>query len=170
MDIRAARRKRRVYTGPVERGTGVGLAPRCDVAVPHDADPVALAGVADNVTTAMAMVAEPLLERPGSPILILGGLAIGLNMIQFALALGADKVVFVDTDPQMLRLARRMGAEVVNMPLSATAEPVGQFPITIDGTGEDVGLAYAALCADYDGICLRTYGGFEPPCGGSRRI
>ena len=125
-----------------------------------DLAPEAIAGIADNVTTALTMVAEPLRQRPGSSILIVGGrsIGIGLHVAQCALALGAGKVVYVDQDQGALALAARIGAIPLDMPIGADTPPVGLFPFTIDTSGSPDGLAFAIRCTDYEGLCQRTYG------------
>ncbi len=130
---------------------------------PADLTPEAMAGVADNVTTAMTLVAEPLHARPGSPVLVVGGrgAGIGLHVVQCAIALGADKVVFVDKDTRSLEIARQLGAEAIALSVGPEAPSVGQFPIAIDASGDEEGLAYAIRCTDYEGLCQRTYGDFQ---------
>ncbi len=134
------------------------------VHAPAGLEPEALAGVADNVTAALAFVAEPLRLRPGSPILVVGGQGkgVGLHIVQCALALGADRVVYVDQDRGSLALAERVGGEPVELALDPETPPIGQFPFTIDASGYVEGLAFAIRCTDHEGLCQRTYGDFKP--------
>jgi alcohol dehydrogenase len=122
----------------------------------------ALAGLADNVTTALAFFVDPLRARPGARALIVGGAGgVNLHMVQCAIALGADKVVYVDQDPTRLALAARFGADAVEQRIDADTPPIGAFPITIDGSGSVDGLAFAIRCTAYEGLCQRTYGDFS---------
>lgn len=125
--------------------------------------PEALAGVADNVTTALTLVAEPLRLQPKSKILVVGGQGkgIGLHIVQCAVALGSDKVVYVDNDLRTLDLARRLGAESVELEIGADTPAIGAFPFTIDASGHVEGLAFAIRCTSYEGLCQRSYGDFR---------
>lgn len=131
---------------------------------PPGLSPEALAGVADNVTNALAFVADPLRERPGARLLIVGGArgGIAFHAIQCALALGADKVVYVGQEADNLNVARRLGAEVIRMAIGPDTPAVGQFPLTLDASGHEDGLTFAIRCTDYEGLCQRTYGDFQP--------
>ena len=121
---------------------------------------VALAGVADNITDGFRLVAEPLQDHPRARVLVLGGSAqgVGLYAAQCALALGADKVVYADLDDDRLAVARRMGAEAISMKIDEDTPLLGQFPITIDGSGSEAGLDYAIRSTAFGGLCQRTYG------------
>ncbi len=130
---------------------------------PEGLEPEALAGVTDNVATALSLVAGPLRSRPGSRILIVSGRAAGvaLHIVQCAIALGAGKVVFVDNSPRNLALAKRLGAETIDLAVTVDTPSVGSFPFTIDASGDEDGLAFAIRCTDYEGLCQRTYGDFR---------
>jgi threonine dehydrogenase-like Zn-dependent dehydrogenase len=134
------------------------------VHAPTELEPEALAGVADNVTTAMTFVSGPLRQRPGCEILIIGGQGkgVGLHIVQCALALGAGRVVYVDDDRRSLELVQRVGGEPVELTLDMETPPIGSFPFTIDASGYVEGLAFAIRCTDYEGLCQRTYGDFKP--------
>lgn len=152
------------YGGGLSDLLRVPFADHMLIHAPEGLTPEAMAGVTDNVTAALTFVAEPLRARPGAPVLIVGGdtNGIGLHIAQCAVALGADKVVYVDRDRHTLELAARVGAEAVALDLGHDTAPVGAFPITIDASGSEDGLAYAIRCTDYEGLCQRTYGDFKP--------
>ncbi len=132
------------------------------VHVPSEHSPAALAGLADNVTNAYALVAAPLQQYPCASVLIVGGQGsgIGLHIAQCALALGADKVVFIDDNENALRLARQVGAEAVKLALGPDIQAPGLFPVTFDASGNPHGLDLAIRSTDYEGVCQRTYGDF----------
>lgn len=148
------------YGGALSDLIRVPFAHHMLVAAPDGLSPEALAGVADNVTTALTMVAAPLRQRPGGHVLVVGGAGVALHAVQCAVALGSDKVVYVDENPQALVFARRFGAEAVEMSIGRDTPAIGFFPITIDATGTEEGLAFTIRCTEYEGLCQRTYGGF----------
>lgn len=148
------------YGGGLSDLVKVPFADHMLVPAPHGMDPKAIAGVADNVTTAFAMAAEPLASHPNARVLIVGGGPIGLNAARFALALGADKVVLVDNDPDSLRTAEKFGAEAIKAEIAPEMQSVGRFPITIDATGTAEGTTFALYSTDHEGFCQSSYGGF----------
>jgi alcohol dehydrogenase len=151
------------YGGGLSDLMRVPFADHMLIHAPEGLTPEALAGVADNVTTAVALLAEPLRQRPGSAILIVGGMGsgVGLHTVQSALALGAEKVVYVDVTRRNLEIARRLGAEAIQLEVGPEAPAIGNFPFTIDASGGEEGLAYAIRCTAYEGLCQRTYGDFR---------
>lgn len=130
------------------------------LALPDAVDPVAAAGIPDNVADGYRTVAGPLSEMPGAPVLVVGGLAqsVGLYAVASAVALGSERVVYVDQDPGRLALAARLGAEAVDAPLGELAVE-GPFPITVDACvldeGRDLALRATAPC----GTCTSVSGG-----------
>lgn len=148
------------YGGGLSDLISVPFADHMLVPAQGDITPSSIAGVADNITTAYAMVAEPLAREPGGRVLIVGGNPIGLNAARFAIALGADKVVLVDDDWASLKIAAKFGAEVVQAEIKPDMPSVGRFPITIDATGTSDGIAFAIYSTDHEGVCQSSYGGF----------
>ena len=151
------------YGGSLSDLIKVPFAQHMLVHAPRSLKAEAMAGLADNVTTAFTLVAEPLSRLPRAPVLVVGGLGsgIGLHVAQCAIALGSDKVVFVDDDEESLRLARQIGADPVAISIDLNSELNDKFPITIDASGKDAGLLLAIRATEYEGICQRTYGAFE---------
>lgn len=134
--------------------------------LPDGIDPVIAAGVPDNVSDGYRCVAGPLLETPGAPVLVVGGLApsVGLYAVASAVALGSERVVYVDHDSERLSLATALGAIAVEAPLDALKDAVGEerFPITVDAcvldAGRDLALSATAPC----GTCTSVSGGAAP--------
>ncbi|MCX6484741.1 MAG: alcohol dehydrogenase catalytic domain-containing protein [Mycobacterium sp.] len=134
--------------------------------LPDGMDPVIAAGVPDNVSDGYRCVAGPLLETPGAPVLVVGGLApsVGLYAVASAVALGSERVVYVDHDSERLSLATALGAIAVEAPLDALKDAVGdeRFPITVDAcvldAGRDLALSATAPC----GTCTSVSGGAAP--------
>lgn len=151
------------YGGGLSDLLRVPFADHMLVHAPDDLSPEAMAGVTDNVTTAFTLVADPLRRKPGSKILIVGGRGrgVGLHTVQCAVGLGADKVVYVDDDKPTLELAKRAGAEIIELTIGPETPAVGTFPFTIDVSGTADGLALAIRSTDYEGLCQRSYGDFK---------
>ena len=134
--------------------------------LPDGMDPVVAAGIPDNVSDGYRCVAGPLSEMPQAPVLVVGGLApsVGLYAVASAVALGSERVVYVDHDAERLRLATALGAVTVEAPLDALKDAVGdeRFPITVDAcvldAGRDLALSATAPC----GTCTSVSGGATP--------
>ena len=131
--------------------------------LPDGLDPVVAAGIPDNVSDGYRCVAEPLAAIPGAPVLVVGGLApsVGLYAVASAVALGSERVVYVDHDQDRLQLAAGLGASVIEAPVDRLADAVGdeRFPITVDACvldpGRDLALSATAPC----GTCTSVSGG-----------
>jgi alcohol dehydrogenase len=125
------------------------------VPLPAGIDPVAAASVSDNVPDAWRTVAGPLAEQPGADVLIVGGGApsIGLYAIDIARALGAGGVAYVDTDPDRLELAARLGAEAIE---AGEGERYERRPITVNATGDHEGLHTAIRSTQRNGTCTNV--------------
>jgi alcohol dehydrogenase len=137
------------------------------IPLPDGLDPVAAAGIPDNVADGYRCVAGPLTELPGAPVLVVGGLAasVGLYAVMSALALGSERVVFVDDDSTRLQIADRLGAEVIDA--GGRWEQLGKdlartFPVTVDANvldhGRDLAIRTTAPC----GTCTSVSGGAGP--------
>jgi alcohol dehydrogenase len=122
------------------------------VPLPDGVDPATVASASDNIPDAWRTVAPPLEERPGAEVLIVAGGArsIALYAVNVALAHGASRVVYLDTDETRLRVAGEFGAETV------AGEPphrLGPFPITVNASLTHEGLACAIRSTDPGGVC-----------------
>jgi threonine dehydrogenase-like Zn-dependent dehydrogenase len=122
------------------------------VALPDGVAPTAVASASDNLPDAWRTVAPFLAETPGAEVLVVGGWArsIALYTVAVARALGAGQVVYIDTNPQRLALAERLGARVVEGPPPRRA---GSFAITVDASGDPAGLACALRSVAPYGVC-----------------
>lgn len=131
------------------------------IPLPAGLDPVVAAGIPDNVSDGYRCVAAPLAERPGAAVLVVGGLAssVGLYAVMAALALGSERVVYVDDDPDRLKLAASIGAEAHDARGRWSDLDPGRFPITVDANvldhGRDLALRAVAPC----GTCTSVSGG-----------
>ncbi|MDX6699583.1 MAG: hypothetical protein QOE65_2980 [Solirubrobacteraceae bacterium] len=127
-------------------------------------DPVGLASVADNVPDGLRTVAGPLAATPGAEVLVVGGMArsVGLYAAACALALGASRVVYADTDAGRLAQAEALGAEPLAVDGDDWPRKLGRFPITVDATGVRAGLHCALRSTAADGTCTSCAIYFEP--------
>jgi threonine dehydrogenase-like Zn-dependent dehydrogenase len=131
-------------------------------------DPVAVASVADNVPDGYRAVAGPLQETPGAEVLVVGGSArsVGLYAAACAKALGAERIVYADTDRGRLYCAAAVGADPVELPAGDDGAPewpakFGRFPITVDASGRHAGLHAALRSTAPDGVCTSVAIYFE---------
>jgi len=132
------------------------------IPLPEGMDPVVAAGIPDNVSDGYRCVAAPLAERPGAPVLVVGGLApsVGLYAVMAALALGAERVVYVDDDAARLDLAAAAGAEVVNAKDQWDSLKLAErFPIVVDANVLDPGRNFALRSVEPCGVCTSVSGG-----------
>jgi alcohol dehydrogenase len=133
----------------------LALVPYADamlVPLPAGADPAAVASASDNLPDAWRTVAGPLQDVPEGDVLIIGGGApsIGLYAVDFARALGASSIAYVDDDPDRLAVAERLGAE----PLEPSE--TGRYrrrAITVNATAGHEGLHAAIRSTQRGGIC-----------------
>ena len=132
------------------------------IPLPEGMDPVVAAGIPDNVSDGYRCVAAPLAERPGAPVLVVGGLApsVGLYAVLAALALGSERVVYVDDDAARLELAAAAGAEVVDAKDQWDSLKLAErFPIVVDANVLDPGRNFALRSVEPCGVCTSVSGG-----------
>ena len=124
------------------------------VPLPDGVDPLDVASYSDNVPDAWRCVGPPLVDEPGADVLVVAGdggpNSIGLYAVGLAVGAGASRVVYLDRDPQRLAIAEVLGAEAVEGPLDRR---VGKFAITVDASGDEVGLRNALNSTSPDGRC-----------------
>ena len=132
------------------------------IPLPEGMDPVTAAGIPDNVSDGYRCVAAPLAERPGAPVLVVGGLAssVGLYAVMAALALGSERVVYVDDDAARLELALAAGAEVVDAKEQWDSLKLAErFPIVVEANVLDSGRNFALQSVEPCGVCTSVSGG-----------
>jgi threonine dehydrogenase-like Zn-dependent dehydrogenase len=133
------------------------------VPVPAGLEPAAVASASDNISDAWRAVGPPLAEDPGASVLVAGGAgpgSIGLYAAGLAVALGAESVLYVDSDADRRRTAESLGAETLADP----PKRLGPFPITVDASADPELLALALRSTAPDGTCTSTaiYFGDQP--------
>ncbi len=124
------------------------------VPLPDGIDAAAVASMGDNIADAWRCVGPQLADEPGAPVLVVAGdkgpHSIGLYAAGLAKAAGAERVVYVDSDPARLEIAEALGAEPMPGPWP---HKVGAFPITVDASGDGAGLRCALQSTAFDGTC-----------------
>ncbi|MEV0292302.1 alcohol dehydrogenase catalytic domain-containing protein [Nocardia sp. NPDC050710] len=121
--------------------------------VPAGIDPAVVASASDNIPDGYRTVGPQLAADPGAEVLVIGGPAapsIGLYAAGLAVALGSDRVVYLDDSVERLEIARAFGAEAIEGPGNAR---VGRFPITVEAAGGATALRGAIDATTYDGWC-----------------
>jgi threonine dehydrogenase-like Zn-dependent dehydrogenase len=130
--------------------------------LPDDVEPEVVASLSDNIVDGWRTVAEPLTERPGAPVLVIGGSgAIGLYAVASAIALGAESVLYVDRRPARLQKAKSLGAEV-HAVQHDWPKTLGPFPITVDANSTPPGLLLALRSTDAGGVCTSAGWYYSP--------
>jgi threonine dehydrogenase-like Zn-dependent dehydrogenase len=134
------------------------------VPVPPTVDPIAIASLSDNIPDGWRAVgpfsAELAdLEPADRRVLVVGRLSIGLYAAAVAAALGCH-VDYVDTDPNRLSAAEKLGA--VAHDLAKPDKSWDPYPVTVHTSG-DPSLLAATLRATWpDGACTDTGIYFQP--------
>lgn len=114
----------------------------------------ALASVGDNIADAWRAVAPHLGARPGADVLIVGSRSsIPLYAAAIARACGAGRVDFVAREPDVLDLARALGANPIPDPLPKGAGP---YAIAVDASQDPAGLVCALRSVEPEGVCTMT--------------
>ena len=132
------------YGGAFADVVRVPFADHMLVPLPEAVEPTQAASVGDNLADGYAVAAEGLELWPGGEVLVVGGAAqsIGLYAAATAVALGAARTVYLDSDPGRLAVAEALGAE----PQEHGGKPprkAGSFEVTVDASADPDGLACA---------------------------
>lgn len=122
------------------------------VALPDGVAPATAASVSDNIVDGWRTVGPQLAANPGAPVLVCGGAgSIDLYAIQIARALGAERVDYAGGRNDAARaLASELGAAVVG---DEFPDRVGTYPIVVDASAKEDGLACALRSTAPDGVC-----------------
>jgi alcohol dehydrogenase len=122
------------------------------VKVPEGVDHTSLASASDNIPDGWRTVAPQLKEKPGAPVLVLGGSAgsIGVYAAGIAVALGSTQVDYIDHDKERLDLAKKLGANIIPINKKSKGKwyrknaPAlqGKYPIVADCCMDEDGLRY----------------------------
>jgi alcohol dehydrogenase len=131
------------------------------VRLPDGVTPATAASVSDNIVDAWRTVGPQLAENPDAAVLVCGGAgSIDLYAIQIARALGAERVDYAGgRDDAARALAGELGAEVVG---DEFPERLGAYPIVVDASANEEGLACALRSTAPDGVCT-SIGIYQTP-------
>jgi alcohol dehydrogenase len=124
------------------------------VPAPDGVDPSVLCTLVDNVCDGYRTVAGPLAAMPGAEVLVVGGAgnSVGLYSVAAAVALGSERVRFVDRDADLCAAAERLGAEVTRLD-GPWPRSFDRALVTIENTMDPDGLACAIRSTDDYGWC-----------------
>jgi threonine dehydrogenase-like Zn-dependent dehydrogenase len=132
------------------------------VPLPAGIEPEAAASASDNGPDGYRTVSLLRDRWPGAPVLVVGGAgpgSVGLYAVGHAIALGAERVLYVDEDERRRGIAERLGAET----LAEIPDKLGEgFPITVDASANPRGLELALRATAPDGTCTSTGIYFDP--------
>jgi threonine dehydrogenase-like Zn-dependent dehydrogenase len=127
--------------------------------VPNGVDPATVASAADNLPFGYEFTVPHLVDVPGADVLIMGGCgSIALYAAMFAVASGAGRVEYRDTDPVRLAIAETFGAVAVEGPPPKRA---GSFPIVVDASADTASLLCALRSVEPEGIVSSVGGHFR---------
>jgi alcohol dehydrogenase len=143
------------WGGAVSDLVGVPYADAMLVVLPDGISPEDAAAASCNIPDAYRCVGPQLLERPGAPVLVIGGAFgnIGLYSVAIAKALGASRVDYLDGDEARASRAATLGADVI--PAAADVE-AGAYPITVDASQDPDLLALALRATAGSGVCTAS--------------
>jgi len=143
------------YGGALSDFVRVPFAAAMLVPIPDSVSADVLASGADNLPDGWRTVAPHLATRPGARVLIVGGgvPSVGLYAVAAAVALGSEEVVYTDWNQQRLQLAASLGAVTRELKPEAGMRIFGQFPITVDASGDPAGLSLAVRSVAPGGVC-----------------
>jgi threonine dehydrogenase-like Zn-dependent dehydrogenase len=135
------------------------------VKVPEGIAPATIASASDNIADGWRTVAPHLAALPGAPVLVLGGRAksVSLYAVAAAVALGSERVDYLDASEERLRIAETLGARAIKLDASyqrmqnSSAFLKGGYPITVDGSGARGALGFAIRALSPGGICTTVY-------------
>ena len=152
---------RREWGGALSDLVRIPFADAMLVPLPPRVEAATFASVSDNVPDGWRAVAPGLQADPGAPVLIVGGLGdVALYAAAIAVALGSERVDYVDTSERRLEVAQAVGANPIER--AADGSRLGRYPITVDHSGEAAGLRSALRSTDPEGTCTSTAVYFTP--------
>jgi alcohol dehydrogenase len=123
------------------------------VRVPPTVNPATVASLGDNIADGWRAVAPIVSGNPHAKVLVIGGdgcRSVGLYAAACAVALGAKKVDYVDTNLDRLQRAAASGANAIEGPPQSQR---GAYTLTIDASGTEQGLQCALSSLKFEGTC-----------------
>jgi threonine dehydrogenase-like Zn-dependent dehydrogenase len=134
------------------------------IPVPDGVEPTAIASLSDNIPDGWRAVGPfagelAALDAADRRVLVVGRLSIGLYAAAMAAAQGAH-VDYVDTDPQRLAAAEKLGA--VAHERDKPDKAWGRYPVTVHTSAEPELLAATLRATWPDGVCTDTGVYYQP--------
>jgi len=130
------------------------------VPVPAGIDPVSLASASDNIPDGWRAVGPQLAKYPGAHVLIVGGRAksVGLYAAGLAVALGSERVDYVDTSQSRLDIAAALGANPIRRGkgrrgFKSLGTNTARYPVSFDACGMPGALDFAIRSLSPGGTC-----------------
>lgn len=146
---------RREWGGALSDLVHVPFADAMLVPLPSGAEPATYASVSDNVPDGWRAVAPALEAEPGAPVLVVGGSGdVALYAAAVAVALGSERVDYVDANARRLAVAEAVGANAIDK--MADGSRLGRYRITVDHSGGAAGLHSALRSTEPEGTCTST--------------
>jgi threonine dehydrogenase-like Zn-dependent dehydrogenase len=135
------------------------------VKVPDGVATESVASASDNIADGWRTVAGPLRSRPGAAVLVVGGRAksVSLYAVASAVALGSERVDYLDTSYERLNIAERLGAHPIKLDKSfkrmqeSELLNKGGYPVVVDGSGASGALPFAIRALAPGGICTTVF-------------
>jgi threonine dehydrogenase-like Zn-dependent dehydrogenase len=151
------------YGGALADVVRVPYADHMLMPLPDGVDPAHAASVGDNMADGFRAVAPGLERWPDGEVLVVGGAgrSIGLYAAGVAVALGAARTVYMDSDPGRLAAAATLGAEPFEL-ADSPPRKAGPFHVTVDASGTPEGLACALRSTGPDGLSTTVAGMLHP--------
>ena len=124
------------------------------VPVPDSVANEVACNLSDNVADGWRGVAGPLAQRPGAPVLVIGGKAqsVGLYAAAAAVALGAGTVTYLDDDAGRQAAARALGATAGPLALDEGRHADAQYEIVVEAAGDPAALGFAIQSTAANGV------------------
>ncbi len=151
------------FGGMISDTIRVPFADHMLVKVPQGIDHVSLASASDNIPDGWRTVGPQLKNRPGAPVLVLGGSAasVGLYAAGIAVALGSEQVDYLDYDEERLKIAVELGANAIRISKKERKrwykkhlpELGTKYPIVADCAMNPDALRFGIRCLAPGGIC-----------------
>jgi threonine dehydrogenase-like Zn-dependent dehydrogenase len=128
------------------------------IPIPPTVDPIAIASLSDNIPDGWRAVGPYRAELAGLDpadrrVLVVGRLSIGLYAAAFGAALGFH-VDYLDTDPDRLAMAEKLGAVVHDV--AKPDKSWDPYPVTVHTSGDSALLAATLRATWPDGVCTDT--------------
>lgn len=120
--------------------------------IPEHINPIHLASLSDNVPDAYRAIGPYLENNSDQSVLIVNGLAksVGLYALVIAIAMGASRVDYVDSNPERLEIAKRIGVSEL---FESTSQITRKYDIVVEASSTKSGLDAAIKSVTEYGVC-----------------